>query len=625
MDKLSISTWKIGQIAGFIDSSSSESKLIEIPRFQRGIVWGQAKIEKLVDSLFQSYPIGSLLAFDAGSENGKQKYQLVDGLQRANAIAKFTKSPLTYASPENLFPAEIFEAITKALDLRDQDDHQAAKDLINNWLTEVADTESGEFLYTNLKEHLCQGDAELENKLRPHDRDIERALAEVRRRLQDVLNSGIPVLIYEGSDEEIPEIFERINSQGTQLSKYDILASSWVRTHTHIRNAEILDAIKEKYRSWENEGFEVQEDILGDAGEVGNLYEYLMGLSKVLSGKFPILFGPDGDSEDIAFQIFTVAAGLPVAKMRDLPGKLNRDSEDFIEPEGYEKAVLSACEAVSKRLAGFVSIRGNKAVGEAKPAHSQNQIISLITSLTVSAYDLSSGKLVNKSASEKILTNLPAHYLRDILNRSWKGSGDSRLFDRTWMKDQKGQATKPDSFYQQEIYKEMLESAFIQWNQEQLQKEQTTRPNLQKDMLLVLRFLYSGIMTVLHDQSQIFEVEHIYPVSYCSRLISDNGDSGWPISAIGNLMLLPKPINRIKGEKLLAPEVERLMDKGKLAADEKKRIQGYLLSPSIDAVVAEAVADKDSYLEFCDMRSNAIFEKLCENLGLKSGNFNRNR
>ena len=69
MDKLTIATWKIGQIAGYIDISSSESKLIEIPRFQRGIVWGRAKIELLVDSLFQSFPIGSLLAFDAGSEN----------------------------------------------------------------------------------------------------------------------------------------------------------------------------------------------------------------------------------------------------------------------------------------------------------------------------------------------------------------------------------------------------------------------------------------------------------------------------------------------------------------------------------------------------------------------------
>ena len=624
MDKLTIATWKIGQIAGYIDSSSSESKLIEIPRFQRGIVWGRAKIERLVDSLFQSFPIGSLLAFDAGSENGKQKYQLVDGLQRANAIAKFTKSPLTYASPENLFPVEIFETLTKVLELKEQDDFQAAKDLINNWLTTVEDTESREFLYTNLRDHLTQGEPEIEQRLRAHEKDLERALASVRQRLQDVLNSGIPVLIYEGSDEEIPEIFERINSQGTQLSKYDILASSWVRTHTHIKNPDILEAIKDKYRSWESEGFEVQEDILGDAGEIGNLYEYLMGFSKVISQKFPILFGPDGDSEDIAFQIFTVVSGLPVSKMRELPGRLIRDSEDFIEPGTYEVAILSACDAISKRLAGFVSIRGNKTVGETKPAHSQNQIISLITSLTVSAYDLSSGKLSDSSAYNNILANLPSHYLRDILNKSWKGSGDSRLFDRTWMKNEKGLAFKPDHFYQGEIYREGLEGAFTQWNQEQMQKEQTSRPNLQKDVVLLLKFLYSGIMTVLHDQSESFEIEHIYPVSYCSRLIAESDDNGWPISAIGNLMLLPKPINRIKGEKLLGPEVERLLSKGKLDTDEKDRIAGYLLEPSVDEVVADVVADKDSYLEFCERRSKAIFEKLCQNLKLRSGNFNKN-
>ncbi len=622
MDKLSTEEWRIGSIASYIDALSTENKLIEIPRFQRGIVWGKPKIERLVDSLFNSFPIGSLLAFDAGSEGKRRKYQLVDGLQRANAIAKFTRAPLLYASPENLFSLEVFEKISAALHLDPADDFAESKELIESWLKKVKDTESDEFLYADFKAHLCSDRVELENKLKTLDKDLERALYKVRTRVQDVLNSRIPVLVYEGQEENIPEIFERINSQGTQLSKYDILASSWVRTSTHIRNSAILEAVKEKYRSWESEGFEVQEDVLGEAGAIGNLYEYLMGLSKVVSNSYPILFGPDANSEDIAFQIFTVAHGLPVARMKELPQALGRDSSDVIDPSGIEQALFSSCEAVSRKLNAFIGIRGNRVFGEQRPAHSQNQILSIITANMVSAYDLATGKLVSPEIQSKIIQNLPAHYLLDILRRAWKGSGDSKLFDRTWLKDENGKPIKPDTFYQTEITKKMFELVFNQWNEEQLGKTQTSRSNLQKDVLLVLRFLYSGIITHLQDNSQVFEVEHIYPVSYCARLIADAEDEqGWPISAIGNLMLLPKAINRIKGEKLLGPEIARLSEQGDLQSHEEEHIQNYLLVPAISEIVADRVLNESDYRRFCGDRSAMILEKLCQNMGLRSGNF----
>ena len=50
MDQLSVEQWQIGKIADFVSADSDAKKLIEIPKFQRGVVWGPAKIEKLVDS-----------------------------------------------------------------------------------------------------------------------------------------------------------------------------------------------------------------------------------------------------------------------------------------------------------------------------------------------------------------------------------------------------------------------------------------------------------------------------------------------------------------------------------------------------------------------------------------------
>ena len=121
MDQLSVEQWQIGKIADFVSAESDAKKLIEIPKFQRGVVWGPAKIEKLVDSLFSSDPIGSLLAFNAGAAGPKVRYQLVDGLQRSNALAKFSQEPLTYCSPDHLFDAEFLEMTSNALGLSDED------------------------------------------------------------------------------------------------------------------------------------------------------------------------------------------------------------------------------------------------------------------------------------------------------------------------------------------------------------------------------------------------------------------------------------------------------------------------------------------------------------------------
>ena len=150
----------------------------------------------------------------------------------------------------------------------------------------------------------------------------------------------------------------------------------------------------------------------------------------------------------------------------------------------------------------------------------------------------------------KSFDNFPAHYLMDIMKKNWKGSGDSKLFDRTWMKDRTGNDFVPDHFYRHEITRDMFMYEFRAWNTELMMKRQTTRPNLQKDVLVALQFLYTGIVSHLANKSTQFEIEHVFPVKFCADRIAANNDDGWPISAIGNLMFLEKTVNRIKGEKL---------------------------------------------------------------------------
>lgn len=619
MDQLSVEQWQIGKIADYISLESDAKKLIEIPKFQRGVRWGDSKIETLVDSLFSSYPIGSLLAFNAGATGFKVRYQLVDGLQRSNALASFSKKPLTYCAPEHLFDQEFLELLSDALALDPKDNLADIRKHVGDWMKKVETPDSPGYLAHELKDFLIARAESRKAQIEAIGKQIEKAVYNAKGKIQLVLNATVPVLIYEGGEENIPEIFERINSQGMPLSKYDILASSWVNTTTLITNAAIREEILEKYRAWEAQGFEVSEELIQDADN-GNLHEYLVGFSKVLSRDFPVLFGP-AVSEDVAFQIFTVASRLPVSRMRELSKWMQRDSEGVITPEGLEKAIYSSCEKISSLLKGYTGLRGNKNIDDERVAHSQNQIISLITALTVNAFDTSTGALKDPSKAEKILKFLPAHYLLDIMRKAWKGSGDSRLFARTWAPeglDDDNRPTEPNDYYLREISSEDFASAFREWDRELLTKRQVARPNLQKDVLLVLQFLYSGIVSVLHDNNEKYEIEHVYPVKFCADLISQSEDtSGWPISAVGNLMLLPKTINRIKGAKLLGPEVSKLLSNSEISDDEATRIGKYLIQPNVADITVDSVKDRDEFIQFCEGRGAAILEQIIANLGLK--------
>lgn len=616
MSNLTNETWTIKKITEYIDGSSNANKIIEIPKFQRGVVWGPSRIEMLVDSLFKSYPIGSLLAHQSGMVGNKIRYQMIDGLQRSSSLRRFALKPLVYATPEQLFSEEWLRHISNASGFSNVNDYEEVKKKVSGWMKSVETTESSEYLAHNLKRWLANEDLQVLTRLESHGAEIEAAIHKARTLIQDILGTPIPVMVYDGDEEFIPEIFERINAQGAPLSKYDILASSWIGVRTRISNEEISIAIQEKYKGWEADGFEVSDDLVSHEPGDGNLYEYLMGLSKVLARKFPALFGAKMDSEDIAFQIFTVACKLPVGKMRSLPQRLQEEPGGIIHPEALEKAILAACTEISDSVIGYTGLRGNKLSDELQTPHSQNQIISAICSLVVSCYDLATGELQDGKAREEILENFPAHYLMDIMKKNWKGSGDSKLFDRTWMKDRTGNDLVPDHFYRHEITRDMFMYEFRAWNTELMMKRQTTRPNLQKDVLVALQFLYTGIVSHLANKSTQFEIEHVFPVKFCADRIATNNDDGWPISAIGNLMFLEKTVNRIKGEKLLGTEVPKLYASGDILADERRLIGQYLVSPEVSQIVEESVTTAESYHEFCNMRAEEIGEKISTNLRL---------
>ncbi|WP_284720394.1 GmrSD restriction endonuclease domain-containing protein [Polyangium sorediatum] len=61
-------------------------------RYQRKLVWTLNEKRKLIDSLLHGYPIPLFLFAVSGRPNGKRAYEIVDGMQRLNAIFDFIEN-----------------------------------------------------------------------------------------------------------------------------------------------------------------------------------------------------------------------------------------------------------------------------------------------------------------------------------------------------------------------------------------------------------------------------------------------------------------------------------------------------------------------------------------------------
>ena len=623
--------WQIKEIGQAYDENGKGQVFIRVPKFQRSEVWNPEDRRKLIDSLYRGFPIGAILGYKTNDVKGNRTViQIVDGLQRTSTIAKYLEEPLTFAPVDRVFSEEIVKAIVEAAGLNNvSEETDRIYKYLESWMREVKIAKYGEIfnsqsLLTHLEKKLDLAEENLENLTS----QVNAELGEVIERVLAVEAISIPVVLYSGNVENIATIFERINNQGMQLTKYQILASSWVESGTRITNSQIREAISLKYKVMQDKGYEIEG--LADNNQIGiedfNLYEYLFGFSKVLSQKAPLLFGESNEADEInpaAFVLVTNAVGLRNAKMGSLAKRLKDDlpQGEPIDLEKLESAILKSVDAINGKLKPFLVLRMHKNSNKTLIAHSQNQIISIISAYLVNAFDIYTWEPKAKSEmnlAEAIRENSPGYYLMDIIEERWRGSGDSKLFQLTWADENVGEDSRakiPSPHYAAAIDPEVFRKALMDWHEEQLSKKQRERASLAPAAQIVLRFLYSNLVSVMSDLADEYELEHLYPVSVLREHISKM-EEGWPISALGNLTLLPKSLNRIKGKHMLGDYIPRLKVENEISVSEIEKIQNYLIVPGIDDIKLTSLGSKSDYETFCRDRMSAIANQIVLNLNL---------
>jgi hypothetical protein len=623
-------TFTLSQIRQAQSTTGSGTFALTLPRFQRGVVWQSEQKKRLIDSIFNGFPVGALLGFhtgdkESGRENPREIIQLVDGLQRTTTIVEYLQKPLLLSPRSVLFSDDQIKTIIHLLGLNvSETTLEEVGTSLEAWAeaTEKPEIPLG-FTYSKVLSSLQSIPSLASQDLKSEqlialETHINLCLQEILDDLKEIENVRVPLITYVGPQENVSEVFERINTQGIKLSKYERFAATWIKTRVHITNDKIRAAIEAKYKALLDAGYDVMD--LGPDNKIPqdefNLFEYLFGLGKVLSKKYEFLFPksskPD-ESPAIAFVIATIAHGLKVSQMGKLDAHLQGASPagaplDFSK---FESAVFAACDLVQGSIKKFLKLNLNTQSSKTRfLPHSQNQIISLVVRMMLAQNDWKNWTPINSQDTKTLAKNIPSFYLMDILRGQWSGSGDSRLWDVCWDAESSTDSgpTQPSDHYLSPPTSEDWTATLLAWHKDQLGKRQTVRPNVSPETKVLLKFIYSGRVTVADDEGEKFDLEHLYPVDVLSKALKASGsDEGWPFSAAGNLSLLPATINRIKGKTMLGDYLET--PKGlKTPKSELKKLKTYVIKPDLVDLKKPNELTKDDYVAFCESRFEALIK-----------------
>ncbi len=192
---------------------------IAIPEIQRPFVWDSTKVRDLMDSLYQGYPVGYVIAWrnpNVRLKDGKLsegKKILIDGQQRVTALTaailgqpvinkeyKKVKITISFHPLEERF--EVFNTAIK-------------KD--NAWIPDISRIITGEERVSRVVKTYC------ENNPNAEEEQVEDALEKLKSLIKKQI--GLIELDAELDIETVTEIFIRINSKGVVLSQADFAMS----------------------------------------------------------------------------------------------------------------------------------------------------------------------------------------------------------------------------------------------------------------------------------------------------------------------------------------------------------------------------------------------------------------
>lgn len=267
---------KISTILDNIDSGR-----MALPEFQRGYVWNREQVRSLFDSLYRRHPVGALLVWvtesklashrgdgqlPAGAVNllldGQQRMTTLYGVVRGKPPSFFDGNAQAFSNLMFNFEDQTF-AFYQPIKMRDDP----------SWVD-----------VTGLMRKGMDGLGEFVDGLGVAPTKLTQCFGRLSR-LLGILEVELPVEEVTGEDKSLDvvvEIFNRVNSGGTKLSKGDLALAKICAEWPQAR-----DAMKQSLGEWANRGYFFDLDWL------------LRSVNTVLTGEAQFRFLHKKSSEEV--------------------------------------------------------------------------------------------------------------------------------------------------------------------------------------------------------------------------------------------------------------------------------------------------------------------------------------
>lgn len=192
---------------------------IAIPEIQRPFVWDATKVRNLLDSLYQGYPVGYLIAWrnpsvrlkDGSTSSGKRI--LIDGQQRVTALmAALLGQEVLTKDYETVRIRIAFHPVEERFEVSNPVIQKDA-----SWIPDLAAVFSPDASLTELTDDYAERNPAADRK------QVSRILERIRKIINN--HVGIIELAEDLDIETVTEIFIRVNSAGASLSQADFAMS----------------------------------------------------------------------------------------------------------------------------------------------------------------------------------------------------------------------------------------------------------------------------------------------------------------------------------------------------------------------------------------------------------------
>lgn len=242
---------RVDQILNFIDSGD-----IALPEFQRGYVWNRDQVRGLFTSLYRGYPVGGFMTWNTPADRATARggvstdgtiKLLLDGQQRATSLYGVIRgqAPKFFEGNAKAFTGLFFNVTEEVFEF------YAPGKMKNDpaWIDVTKLMQDGVGWLMPVMQQLSGGDNER------FLRYLERmnSVAEIQKRdmfIEEVVGADKTI-------DVVVDIFNRVNSGGTKLSKGDLalakICASWPEARQKLNDALI---------EWKNAGYYFKMDWL---------------------------------------------------------------------------------------------------------------------------------------------------------------------------------------------------------------------------------------------------------------------------------------------------------------------------------------------------------------------------